>query len=633
MKKKIIALIVILAMVLSLAACNKKEKPTSNSSETEQSLENESGLDSNSSSETSGNGNYSFFEEAEDESTFTEDPEMSKAFAEFVDEQYKTSIESSFLTMHMFYKDPEAAGFNLDNVVVEFGKAPNPEENAEDLAYYKELKATLESFDRSKLTAIQRDEYDSLEWEIGSVIKMVDPKFDYYSQLFSPPNSLDQNILSFLTSYELRSEREVKDVVTLIDSIPKYVDSSIEYAKVQQENNLLLTDFDALIKGCEDIINTGMDSFALRTLQEKVDELDEISAENKENYKKQIQEAFERSFLPSIQKIIDAMNEMKGGNNNTEGYAAFPNGAEYFEVLLNYNMGLIDASATEIKKFMEERNESHMNSFLDYMTSNPEALATVFSEETETTGYTDYHEILEYVKSKMYQDHPEVKHLEYNVEPADPEEKLDEKNVVAYFVIPALDGDHTQQMRINPSSKEVNTLDSYETITHEGFPGHMYQHAYIYDNIESDYIKTLSVDGNVEGYAVYAQYGALDYLDNVQDASKVVTALNSKVAYLVHSIADIGINYEEMKSYYTEAGYELTDEDSLELYNFLRCAPSTYEAYSCGYELIAMLRERAEEKLGDKFNALEFNTALLNAGPTPYTVVQRHINEYIENTK
>ena len=621
MKKRILAITIILAMIFSLTACNKKK--------TEEKSEAESGNEASASQE----------EEIEEEDPSKEDPEEISRFAEFVDYQYKKSIESSFLTMHIYYKDPEAAGFNMDNVVIEFGEAPTPENNAEDLTYYKELKSTLESFDRSKLKKEQKDEYDCLEWEINTVIEMLDPKYDYYGQSFAPPNSLDQNIISFLSSYDLRNEREVKDMVTLLNSIPKYVQSNIDYAKVQQEKELFMTDFDAVIEGCDDALSIGMDSSVLKKLLGKVDELDEISAENKETYKSQITEAFEKSYLPAFQMIKDAMNEMRDGYNNTEGFAAFPNGAEYYEIMLNYNMGLSKVSCDDIWNFLSTREEKHFNDFYDYITKDPAALALASGTgEEEKTNYKDYMELLEDVKSKMLSDHPEVKNLDYNIEPADEEEKLDEKNVAAYFVIPPVDGDHKQQMRVNPSNDNIDTLETYTTITHEGFPGHMYQYAYMYDNLYSDYLKTLGVDGNVEGYAVYSQYGSLDYLSGVSEASKVINALNSQISYIVYSKADIGINYKswdlkETMDYLSEAGFSLDEETVKEIYDFLRCTPATYAPYGYGYELIAELREKAEAALGDKFDAKEFNNALLNAGPTPYEVVKRHINTYINNTK
>ena len=44
------------------------------------------------------------------------------------------------------------------------------------------------------------------------------------------------------------------------------------------------------------------------------------------------------------------------------------------------------------------------------------------------------------------------------------------------------------------------------TVCHEGFPGHMYQYGYMYENVSSNLIKGLAqFNAYTEGYAVYAQ--------------------------------------------------------------------------------------------------------------------------------
>ena len=531
--------------------------------------------------------------------------------------------------------DPEAAGLDWDNIDISFGLASDDQSYEEDRTYYKSLLTALEGFDRSTLTRAQQDEYDSLEWEIKSVINIADEKFDYYEQLFAPPNSLDANLVSWFSTWELRSEKDAEDVVTLINSIAAYVDSAIEYAKKQQEKKLFMTDYDAVIEGCDEVIELGMTSSVLSGLLEHVDNLDNVDAAKKETLKKNISEAFEKSYLPVFTTIKNAMNDMRGGYNNEGGLSAFPNGKEYFEARMNYVMGTMGVTADEANEFLSKRSDSYLTQFIALYTKHSEEVNMLY-EGTQTSGYTNYREILEDIKIKMLTDHPEVKHLEYNIEDADPEEKLTEKNIAAYFLIPPVDGDHKQQMRVNPNNENAGSVDSYVTVTHEGFPGHMYQYAYMYDNIESDYIKTLGIDANVEGYAVYSQYGALDYLDNVPSAYCKAHALNEKIAYIEYSVVDIGINYygwgfEETMDYFTEAGYSLTEEDGREVYDYLRFCPITYEPYGYGYELIALLREKAESELGSKFNAKDFNKALLDAGPTPYNVVTRYINEYISS--
>ena len=195
-----------------------------------------------------------------------------------------------------------------------------------------------------------------------------------------------------------------------------------------------------------------------------------------------------------------------------------------------------------------------------------------------------------------------------------------------------------QHMRVNPSNTEITTLDTYMTVTHEGFPGHMYQFAYLADNIPSDYIITLEVDSMVEGYAVYSQYHALEYLEGISKAERLVTTYDERLGYLAYSLVDLGINYYGWDIPYTvefmtNLGFSINEEIAQSIYDLLRLCPVYYESYGYGFEFIEKLRVKAENELGSKFSALEFNRALLNAGATPQNVVTRHIEEYINSAK
>ena len=603
MKKKLLVIAIILTMVFSLASCGKfkKDKDSKNPSEAS-------------------------------ESSSTEDlTDLQAEFAAFVDEQYKLSMEESYIATHIYYIDPEAAGIDMSNVEVSFGTAGDEESMEEDRTFYRSLLEALEGFDREKLTRLQQDQYDALEWEIKSVLKLADEKFDYYAQYYAVPNSVDSNLISYLSMWHLRNEREVQDFILLVDSIPAYVDSTIEYAKKQQEKKLFMTDFNTVIENCEEVISLGMDSFIITRMLEEIENVKDLDAAAKEKYKKEVREAFKRSYLPAFETIKKAMEEMKGGYNHKGSFYDFPNGKEYYAALLNYSLGSYDVSVDDIMaQSKETSNELLEDLYLLYGKFSDKV--NDFYINPPSTGYKDYDSILKDMEKLMLQDFPEVKNLEYQIQKADEEEKLDEKHVAAYFVIPPVDGDHMQQMRVNPSNTEMGSLDTYTTVTHEGFPGHMYQYSFIADNIESEYIKTLGIDGMVEGYAVYAQYSSLDYLKDVPNISKQLIMLNDKIGYLDYGYADMGIQYlgwgpEEVGSFFASEGYNLSSDTINEIYEFLRFTPAYYEPYGMGYQFIASERERAEEALGEKFEAKEFNRALLMAGPTPQVVVSRYIDE------
>lgn len=636
--KRLLVLLLAVMMVTSLSGCfithhgtsNEEEKPEPKPDDSE-TIEPEDTDSDDGSVKPASEG-----QEGGQTATAEEIAAEQKAFSEFIASEFKDAIENSYFATHIYYIHPEEAGIDLSNIEVSFGTAPTDESYQESREYYDEAGEKFGAFNRSLLTPEQQVEYDAYKWEFTISRLLADEKFDYYDQYFAPPNSLDANLVSYLSNWDIRHERDAQDMVTLLKSIPAYVESAITYSKEQQQRELLMTNFDTVIEGAQDVLDMGMDSSVLSNMLEKIDNL-EIDQAKKDEYKQGITDAFRDSYLPSFQLIIDAMEEMKGGYNNEESYAAFPNGSEYYAALLMYNTGTLD-SADDIYDYLATKSDKLLNDLFKVYSKYSAEVEKYYDGSMPGTGYASYEEILEANKTALLQDHPEVKNLEYHIEDADPEEKLAEKNIAAYFLIPPLDGDRLQQMRVEPTGSNIESLDTFTTVSHEGFPGHMYHYAYMYSNIESPYIKTLGVDAFVEGYAVYSQLEALDYLENMPKGYKELETVSTGLTYADYTLADIGINYygwskKEMQKFFTDIGYSVDEEAAQEIYDYLRCCPATYAPYGYGYLRVADLRDRAKKELGDKFTKLGFNTALLKAGPVPFSIIEKDIDQYIADNK
>ena len=137
--------------------------------------------------------------------------------------------------------------------------------------------------------------------------------------------------------------------------------------------------------------------------------------------------------------------------------------------------------------------------------NNVEDMQPLINNKLPNTSYKSYKDILDSNKKKIKENFPSVNNLDYVIKDIN-EEIASDSGVAAYFNIPAIDGNSAKQLRVNPKNGGANTIDTYSTVSHEGFPGHMYQYAYMYENVDSLYIKAIAnVLAYTEGYAVYAQ--------------------------------------------------------------------------------------------------------------------------------
>ena len=526
--------------------------------------------------------------------------EVQKQFDEFIQTQFVNTMESDYTTAHTFMVNPKDFGVDMSQVDVNLGiriTDENLKKSKEDQAsVLKEFK----TFNRDDLTDEQKDTYDIFKFQAELDEKLNDDKFDYYQQIFESMTGIHYQLPTMLADWQLRNEQDVKDLISVVNDIQPYMDSALDYTKKQEEKGLLMADLNEVIAYCDKVIKKGDQSAVLEAMKKSIDNL---SLEKGTEYKKQLSQAFKDSFIPAYEDIRDTMKSFKSGTNNTEGYAKFKNGKEYYELLLQKNIGS-NKSVSDIQSMMTKAYNSHLKNLMAVATKDP----NIINKSEPKTNYKNYTEMLDDIQKNLF--------------------------------IPPLDGTDKKQLRVNPNSADVSTVSTYHTVAHEGFPGHMYQYAYMYENISSPYRKALANSSAYsEGYAVYAQYYAFKYLTDIDQNYLELTKENELATYCIIILADIGIHYEgwsfeQFKDFLNTKGLTLEDDEQFKSqYYQLQANPSAFQPYYVGYEEINALKENAENKLGSKFKDKDFHTALLKSGTAPFNVVERNIDKYIEENK
>ena len=553
--------------------------------------------------------------------------EKTPTFDEFIRQEFIDSMEADYSTMHFYLEQPEKMGVNPSKAQVGWGAAPVFDRSEDRAAYEEELKL-FESFDRESLTKEQQVTYDVYKYLMDLNGKLLDEKFDGYTQYFSSSSGLQFTLTTNLTSWPLRNEQDVKDFVSVVKDTKNYVDGVLEYTRQQADKGLLSVDVQSVIDFCDDILETGMEGSTLEGMCDTVDAM-QLGDTAKEDYKKQLSQAYEESVLPAYQAIRDTLEELFD-KNNSEGMSKLPYGKEYYELLMQSATGS-DMTVEEVRSMMEDAADEHFANLLMLYSESQGARDYVDTGALDT-GFTSYEEILDYIEQAMTEDFPAVSDMEYVI--FDLGEDVSDTGVAAYFVNPALDSTAPKQMRVNPNHGDIADIEVYNTVAHEGFPGHMYQFAYMYENITTPLMKLINIGGYTEGYAVYASYQASRYLEEKGIDAGALEAHKEYVTYLYALVVqlDIGIHYD---GWSLETFEQKCDEIGLmageELYYQLQGDPCVFENYYVGYEQFRALREKAEDALGEKFTNIGFHEAILRNGIAPFSMVEKSVDEYIAN--
>ena len=564
----------------------------------------------------------------------TNHEEEQKEFDAFIEKEFVEAMESDYTTMHVYLEQPEKYGVDKTKVEVNLGTRVDEESQKEALENAKKSWDAFEKFKRSHLTDEQQKIYDTYAYQEEIDKALNDEKFDYYQQLFGSMTGIHYQLPTLFSDWTLRDEQDVKDLILLVKDVKPYMDSIIQYTRTQVEKGLLMTDTEDVKEYCDNIIKAGENSSILTSMNTSIDAL-KLDDQKTSQYKKELKDAFTSSFLPAYKEISELMKDVKKTNNN-EGYAKFENGKEYYALLLKASIGS-DKSVEDVKKMMSSDFDEQLDNMRKLMMKNSKVLEAVMGD-LPTTSFKSYKEILDYIRPKLADDFPEVKDLDYEIEPIN-EEIASSSGVAAYFNIPPLDGTTPKQLRVNPKTGDVNTINNYYTVAHEGFPGHMFQYAYMYESSLPNWCKTMaSSSAYTEGWAVYSQYYAFKYLKDIDQDVLEMIKLNELASYSAVIVADIGIHYEgwdfkQFSDYFNSMGLTADEDGMKKQYAQLQANPAAFEPYYVGYKEFSTIKEKTQEKLGDKFKDKDFHEALLKSGSAPFSVVQSNVDEYIKNAK
>lgn len=562
--------------------------------------------------------------------TPTINAQIDEEFTKFLDDYVIEVVSQDYLSTHVYFENPSNYGIEFTSDEVNLGEV---EYTQEDKQLIEDTKEKLLSFDRDLLSAINQDNYDQLLYDLDLQLAYMADDMAYLGSLFGPMSGFHSSIVTTLVDFVIRDENDLNNYIALINSLPDYLDKVIAYTDKQAANGTLMINFDSVLEYCQNIVDD--DGTIYESLMAKVDSLD-IDESSKENYRLQLDEAYHNSFIAMYEGIITYLNDLeKNSSNNELGLAHLPNGKAYYELLVKDKAGK-DISVEELEELMQDLLVDNLTVMMTIIQNNPESYESF--DLNMQTSFSSYDEILNFLENNVIKNFPSVGNLTYEVAGINP--LIASSGTAAYFNIPAIDQTTPKQIRVNTldSSLDISGLSTYITLAHEGLPGHMYQYAYNYQNRDSLFAKVNSNLAFTEGYAVYASYEALDYLSEIDPNHLALYKANEMIIYAILVLSDIGINYhgydlEEFKEFITQAGLQLTEEGYQAQYEQLRDDPGAFIPYYAGYKQIMDLKEEAQETLGNKFDEVSFNQALLDSGNVPFIVVESHVENYISNNE
>lgn len=538
-------------------------------------------------------------------------------FDAYLDTIFDELVSDNYLYMHFNVADYKAMG--IEKPEVGFGHIVYGVDEEEFNKTEKQLEDLL-AFDYDSLSLRQQYDYDLLHYSLLETLCGLE--YSKYNLIFSSSSQFSDGIVTNLMEFAMYDEESEQDFLVVLKDVPNYINEAIEYSKQQSNDGLYHSD---------------------DMLDEEISYIDNLISSNGksiyEHYKEydiypEVKEIVENEVIPSFVTLKDYLKTLYGKTTSDKltlskidkGYAEYTyiiNSSNNGDMNVIYNQ-LVEVYTDWVYNFISayQKNENILEDYEDFLNDDK-----VINQSAE--------DMLEYLRNNSSKRYEYLEDASYVVSALD---TLGD-STLGYYVSPPIDNLNQNVIRVNAKidNDEYDQMSVFEVMAHEGFPGHLYQNIYFQQRNPHKFRATQSFIGYTEGYADLAAMDAIDML-NIDDGYKAVAKLNSITfnSHLLLSIVDLGVNYfgwdvntlgKKLEKLFLDKTIAQT------LYDMVVAMPGTFVRYGVGYVSHLNLRKKAMDELGDKFDFVTYDKAIIENGPLPFAILEGVVEEYINENK
>ncbi len=550
-------------------------------------------------------------------------------FDQMTDQLFLEEVSQSLITLHFTLADPAAFGItDYDRTLGSLSL----DENKKVIAEARSLLQQLNTIDKRLLTKEQRLTYTILFSYVNTLLSCED--MELYDQPLSSSLGVQAQLPILLSEYAFYSRRDVEDYLALLTSIDTYYESLIAYENQQADAGLGLSDtvLDRIIRSCSAYLLDADHSFMAETFKERLEPLEDLTPQEKEDYIAKNNAAIDGHFVPAYEKLIEGLEGLKGRGKNEMGLCGLPLGKEYYQYLVNSGTGTSYSDIPSLKKAMIDQMLADLRAMDELLAANPDLSEKLYSY---SFSLTDPEAILEDLRNQCSEDFPSIG--SYNCRIKNVPQALEQVLSPAFYLTVPIDRPEDNSIYINQGSTNAGR-SLYTTLAHEGYPGHMYQNLYFNQKNSCNLRKLLSFSSYTEGWATYVEYYSYGLNNGLGSELGELLKHNSSFTLALYAILDINIHYEgwNMKqvSDYLNHYFSISDASVVNtIYYDIVENPSNYLEYYVGYLEILNMEKEARKALGEKYSQLEFNRFLLDIGPAPFSVIKPYFNQWLLEQK
>ncbi|WP_298538876.1 DUF885 family protein [uncultured Aquimarina sp.] len=481
-------------------------------------------------------------------------------------------------------------------------------------------------------------------------------RFFYHDYPVNQMGGIQSSLPSLMeNSHKLRDKSDAEAYITRLSLFEVKFNQLIDNLKIREGKGVIPPKFviDRVLDEMNGFIEKKKSNILYTNFETKIDKLEELSQEEKEVLKTQVEEEIETTVFGAYKKLITYFEQLKGKATTDDGVWKLPDGEAFYRYQLKqrtttdldpeqvHQIGLSEVA--RIKAEMQEilTSEGYVDSTktlgaIIQELNKEERFLFPNNDEGRQMVLDEYDRILSEISAGLddaFDIRPkaglEVKRV--------PEFK-EEGSAGAYYNRPAMDGSRGGVFYANLRNVHESVKFGMKTLAyHEGVPGHHFQIA-IQSELEGVPIfRTIGLfTSYIEGWALYSEQLAWELGFYENDPFGNLGRLQAEMFRAVRLVVDTGIHHkkwtrEQAIDYMVQNTGMTTSEVTTEIERYI-VWPGQACAYKIGMLKILELREKAKQKLGDRFDLRDFHNAVLKNGAVPLDILEEIIDAYVDQT-
>ncbi len=543
----------------------------------------------------------------------------------------------------------------IDNTILDFHSHKlsdaSPQHTYRMMERDKNYLDILRKYNRERLSGQQAISYDMVEWLLQTNIEGEPWMFHNFpvNQTFGVQSSLP----SFMTTnHQVIDKKSAENYIERLRAFQTKFAQVRESVIYRAERGIIPPKFviDHVLREMKNFIGQPVDENPLYdNLEQKLGELENISAEEKNRLLADAASAIENEVTTGYQYLIDTFEDLYDQAGEDSGVWTLPDGDNYYRYLtrMHTTLPLTPEEVHQTGLDEVERIKHEMFELFDEIGISGETIAERFSVLDEEPGMfypdtagvrdqiiADYSQKVEFLYEKtspLFKRTPKA-----GVEVRRVPEYSEETVPFAYYNIPAMDGSRPGVFFINLRNVEDIAKYGMMSLTaHEAVPGHHFQLALAQEIENVPTIRRIyPLTAYVEGWALYTEWVIDEIGIYDDDPYGNLGRLQFEMFRAVRLVVDTGIHLhrwtrEEAINYMIENTGMPESLVVSEIERYI-VAPGQALSYKTGMMHIQQLRQKAESELGDRFDITEFHDVILMNGSLPMQTLTGVVNKYID---